>query len=200
LGAECCLGEEPAALVQGLRSRESVSPASSAGLRPQRLDAVGRTALAWASPTTTVTESHSLSRRHVPPAVRPAVSCVCRSGAMSGGRTSPALGSCGLRRSCPRPDEWHRLPWEEPLPLQTPLLPGAVTGQEVSPHCHIYSPVRDPDYSSPAPRGERSQEMLSASVKSDFKLGWPPRHWTPPGTAAPGPAQQSSGDSFSSWK
>lgn len=198
--AESCPGEEQAALVQRLRSQESVSPASSAGPRPQRLDAVGHPALAWASPTTTVTESHSLSCRHVPPAVRPAFSCVCSSGAVSGGHTAPALGSCRLRRSCPQPGKWPQLPREGPLPLQTPLLPGAVTGQEMSPHCRIYSPGWDPDYSSPAPLGERSQEMLSASVKSDFKLGWPPRHWAPPGTAAPGPAQKSSGDSFSSWK
>lgn len=80
-----------------------------------------------------------------------------------------------------------------------------LSAEQVSPHCLIISPVWDPDYSSSAPLGEHSQEMLSTSVKSDFKFGchagiwhqffW---QWTLPETAATGPAQKSSRDGFSS--
>lgn len=179
--------------------QESASPVSSAGLRPWRLDTMGRTALL----PLPLSPSHTcFTAQHVPPAVRPTVSCARGSWAVSNGHAAPALGSCGLCWPGPRLGRVTRRVAPAPLgrdpcACRRPTLPMELFAeQEVSPRCLIYSPVPDPNYSSSAPLGEHSQEMLSASVKSDFKLGWPPRHWTPPSTAAPGPSQKSSGDSF----
>lgn len=179
--------------------QESASPVSSEGLRPRRLHAMGRIALL----PPPLSPGHTcFIAQHVPPAVRPTVSCARGSGAVSSGRAAPAIGSCGLCRPVPATRRVAPAPLgRDPCACRRPLLPMELFAeQEVSPRCLIYSPVPDPNYSSSGPLGERSQEMLSASVKSDFKLGWPPRRWTPPSTAAPGPSQKSSGDSFSSWK
>lgn len=117
------------------------------------------------------------------PAVCPAVSCACGTGARSGGHPCLwLLRTPGHRTQRMVPAS----PGRVPCACRHPLLPGAVPGAGREP----------PDDSSPAPRGERSQEMSSASVKSDSERGRPPQHWAPCGTAALGPAPKSGGDSF----
>lgn len=133
------------------------------------------------APTTSVTESHWLYHPYLLPYVPPSpVPAALGPGAGA----APAFGSCELLAI--GPSEWYQLPQEgSPVFADTPCCLERFPEQEGSP----------PDHSSPAPRGECSQEMSSASVKSDSERGRPPWHWTLCSTAAPDSAPKSSGDS-----